>query len=149
VRAAAAIVSILVVWVSSYATGVWPWIGTAWMNRSSFGAGSITIVGESRMGTEIGFDDFVFFDGQEVVIDYETEIHAGSLWFHVFQPFDGNLGDGVTHYVTESGKGTWTTPITRTGFYHVTIEASVVRGGGVGWDLSYSVKWGARPATAH
>lgn len=141
------IVSILVVWVSSYGTGIWPWIGTAWMDRSSFGAGNISIIGENRMGTELGFDDFVFFDGQEVVVEYDAEIHKGSLWFHVFQPFDGKLGDGVTHYVTESGSGTWTTPITKTGFYHVTVEPSAVRGVGVGWDLSYSVKWGARPAS--
>jgi len=115
------------------------------MDRSSFGAGNITIIGENRMGSEWGFDDFVFFDGQEVVIEYDAEIHAGSLWFHVFQPFDGEFGDGVTHYVTETGKGTWTTPITKTGYYHVSIEPTVVRGKGVGWDLSYSVKWGARP----
>ena len=146
-RAAAVIVSILVVWLSSYVTGVWPWLGTAWMDRSSFGAGNITIVGENRMGTELGLDDFVFFDGQEIVIEYDTEIHAGSLWFHVFHPFDGTLGDGVTHYVTETGKGTWTTPILKTGFYHVSIEPSPVHGAGVGWDLSYSVRWGARPAT--
>lgn len=138
------LVAALALWTGCYLTGISPWIGTAWMNRSSFGAGNITIVGENRMGTELGFSDFVFFEGQELVVAYDAEIETGSLWFHVFQPFDGTIGDGATHYVTESGQGEWTTRIPRTGYYHVTVEPSVLHGKGRGYDLSYSAWWGAR-----
>lgn len=133
-------------WAGAYFSGAWPWLGFASLARSSHGAGAITIVGETRMGTEYGFDEFVFFEGQEIVIDYDAEIHAGSLWFHVFQPWDGVLGDGTTHYVTSSGKGQWTMRVPETGYYHITVEPSVVRGKGKGWDMAYTAWWGARPA---
>ncbi|MFN2427054.1 MAG: hypothetical protein ABR587_11485 [Candidatus Binatia bacterium] len=146
-RGAVLLVAVIVGWAGSYASGVWPWIGYAWLERSSFGAGNIRIIGEDRVGTQLGFDNFVFFEGQEIVIEYDVEIRRGSLWFHVFQPFDGKLGDGTTHYVTTSGRGTWTMPVTKTGYYHVTIEPSVTRGPGVGFEMGYTAKWGARPRT--
>lgn len=142
-------VAAALLWVVAYASGAYPWLGYAAMTRRSTALGGIAIAGEERMGWESGLDDFLFFRGQEVVVEYDADIRAGSLWLHVFQPYDGNLGDGVGYYVTSSGKGRWTMPVERTGYYHVTIEPSVVRGGGKGWDLSYTVKWGARPATAH
>jgi len=147
VRVAAFLVAGLVGWLGGYAAGAWPWLGYAWLTRSSFGAGGITIVGESRRGMEFGFDDFWFFEGQEVVVDYEVKIRRGSLWFHVYQPFDGVLGGGATHYVIESGRGAWTTPITKTGFYHITVDTSPTKGPGVGWDMDYTAYWGARPAS--
>jgi len=146
IRAIAFLVAALVLWAIAYTSGAFPWLGYAWMERSSFGIGPVTILGENRAGTELGLDDFVFFKGQEVVIEYDADITAGSLWFHVFQPFDGELGDGTFHYVTESGKGVWTMPVEETGFYHITIEPSPVRGKGKGWDLGYTAKWGARMA---
>jgi hypothetical protein len=146
VKAAVIIVSLLAGWLGSYFSGAWPWLGWASLTRSSFGAGNITIVGESRRGIDLGFDDFVFFEGQEVVVEYDVEVRAGSLWFHVFQPWNGVLGDGRSHYVSASGKGTWTMPVTDTGYYHVTIEGSPTRGPGRGWDLTYEVWWGARRA---
>lgn len=133
-------------WLAAYATGLSPWIGHASLTRRSTALGGLAIAGEERAGWEGGPDDFWFFRGQEVVIAYEAEIRAGSLRFHVYRPFDGTLGDGPSHHVTESGKGEWTMPVERTGYYHVAIEPSVARGAGRGWDLSYSVKWGARPA---
>ncbi|MFN2377858.1 MAG: hypothetical protein ABR538_15085 [Candidatus Binatia bacterium] len=144
-KGTAFLLAVLVGWLSSYWIGAWPWLGYAWLDRSSFGAGPVTIIGEDSMGTTLGFENFVFFEGQEVIIDYDVDIRAGSLWFHVFEPFDGTLGDGVSHYVTESGKGTWTMPVRKTAYYHVTIDPSPVKGPGKGWDLTYTVKWGARP----
>lgn len=143
-RTAIALVCALMVWVSAYIIGVFPWFGAAWLKRSSFGAGPITIAGESRAGTSIGFDDFYLFEGQEVVIDYDVDIRTGSLWFHVFRPFSADLGDGVTHDVTSSGKGTWTTPVGETGYYHISVQPSVLHGPGEGWDMTYSAQWGAR-----
>jgi hypothetical protein len=141
-----AILAALALWVASYALGAFPWLGYAWLARSSFGAGPIGIIGENRAGTSLGISTFLFFKGQEIVIDYDAEVRAGSLWFYVYNPFDGELGDGVAHYVTESGAGEWTVPITRTAIYHITIEGSPTRGKGRGWDLSYTAWWGARPA---
>jgi hypothetical protein len=141
-----AAIALLVAWVGAYAVGAFPWIGYAWLERSSHGLGPITIIGETRVGTEFGFDDFLFFKGQEVVIAYDADIRAGSLWFHVFNLYDGVLGDGRYHYVSESGRGEWTVPIARTGLYHITVDPSPVRGKGRGWDLTYTAWWGARPA---
>lgn len=147
-KAAFVIGWLLAAWLVSYGTGLWPWLGWASVTRSSFGAGNIAIVGENYRGVDLGLDDFVFFRGQEVVIEYDADVRAGSLWFHVFQPWDGLLGDGATYYVSESGKGTWTVPVRETGIYHITIEGSPLNGKGSGWDLTYDVRWGARRANA-
>lgn len=144
-RGIVAFALLLVAWLAVYATGVYPWLGYASLVRRSTSAGFLTIAGEERMGTEFGPDEFWFFRGQEIVIDYDAEIRAGSLVFHVFRPFDGKLGDGVQHFVERSGKGRWTMPVKETGWYHVSIDPSVVRGAGKGWDLSYTVQWGASP----
>ena len=101
---------------------------------------------ETRIGTSLGVSTFLFFEGQEIVIDYDAEIRAGALWFYVYRPFDGELGDGVAHYLTRSGAGTWTTKVAKTGIYSVTIEPTTVRSDDRGWDMSYGVWWGARPA---
>jgi hypothetical protein len=143
-KAAVLIGSFLAGWLAIYGSGLWPWLGFVNMTRSSFGAGNLTIVGENRRGVDIGLDDFLFFEGQEVVIEYDAEVRKGSLWFHVFRMWDGELGEGSTHYVSESGKGTWTAPIAKTGLYHVAIEGSPTRGECCGWDLSYHATWGAR-----
>jgi hypothetical protein len=144
VKAVVLIGSLLVAWLGSYVSGLWPWLGSASITRSSISAGNITIAGESRRGLDIGFDDFVFFEGQEVVIEYDAEVRLGSLHFHLFRMWDGELGDGSSHYVSETGKGTWTAPIPKTGLYHLTIDGSPTRGRCCGWDLSYHVQWGAR-----
>jgi hypothetical protein len=133
-------------WVAGYAFGFFPWLGFAWLTRASFGVGPIGIVGETGAGTSLGVSTFLFFKGQEVVIDYDADIRAGSLWFYVYKPFDGVLGDGTYRYVTESGSGEWSVPIRQTGIYHITVDASPVRGKGRGWDLDYTAWWGARQA---
>jgi hypothetical protein len=145
-RAVLFFVVLVAAWLAAYASGAYPWLGHASWTRRSTTLGGLTIAGEERLGWQSGLDDFLFVRGQEVVIAYEADIRAGSLWFHVFRPLDGLLGDGSTHYVTKSGRGEWTMPVEETGYYHVNIEPTVVRGAGKGWDLSYSVSWGARPA---
>ena len=144
--AGAALFVAIAIWLGAYASGAAPWLGYASVKSSSIGAGPISIIGETGSHATFGLDTFYFFAGQEIVIEYEAEIAAGSLWFHVFRPFDGTLGDGMTHYVTKSGAGTWTARIPESGLYAINIEPSPARGAGRGWDLSYSVWWGARPA---
>jgi hypothetical protein len=144
--AAVAIVLALLAWLTGYAFGFFPWLGFAWLSRTSNGLGPIGIIGETSAGTSLGASTFLFFKGQEVVVAYDADIRAGSLWFYVYKPFDGELGDGSWRYVTESGSGEWTVPIRETGIYHITVDASPVRGKGRGWDLDYTAWWGARPA---
>ena len=139
-------IAFLVGWAASYVSGAWPWIGYASMTRTTFGAGAITIVGESRRGVDIGLETFFFLRGQEIVIEYDAEIRAGSLWFYVYQPFDGKLGDGSSKYISSTSKGVWTVPVEVTGLYHITIDGSPTKGRGQGYDISYTVKWGARSA---
>ena len=141
----AVFVAFLTFWIVGYATGAFPWLGYAWLARSSIGGpGPISIIGETRMGSDFGVSTFLFFKGQKVVIAYDADIRAGSLFLYVYQPFDGTLGDGVSRYVTTSGAGEWSVPITRTAIYHITVEASPVKGAGRGWDMSYTAWWGAR-----
>ena len=144
--AAAAVVSLgFAVWAAAYALGLFPWLGYAWLKRDWESAGRIFPSMETRIGTGFGVSTFLFFEGQEIVIDYDAEIRAGALWFYVYRPFDGELGDGVAHYLTKSGAGSWTTKVAKTGIYTVTIQPTTLRSDDRGWDLSYGVWWGARP----
>jgi hypothetical protein len=143
---AALVVFALGAWVLAYASGAFPWLGYAWLTRSSIGLGPVTVGGESRYGTSFGLKTFLLFAGQEAVVEYDADIRAGSLWLYVYEPYDGRLGDGVSRYVTSSGSGTWTVPIRKTAFYTIVVEPSPTKGAGRGWDLSYTARWGARPA---
>jgi hypothetical protein len=134
----------IAVWALAYFSGLFPWLGYAWLKRDSFGAGPIAIVGEDRAGTTLGISHFIFFEGQEIVIDYSATIRAGSLWFYVFDIAKSGQGAGQGHYVTSSGTGIWTYRVPRTGLYTISIGPSVVQGSGRGFDMSYSVRWGAR-----
>src|SRR5687768_18347126 len=101
-------------WAAAYAFGLFPWLGYAWLKRDWESSGRIFPSAETRIGTSFGLSTFLFFEGQEIVIDYDAEIRAGALWFYVYRPFDGELDDGVAHYLTRSGAGTWTTKVAKT-----------------------------------
>lgn len=139
-------VAALLLWVALYATGAFPWLGYAWLKQESFGAGPIAVIGEDSAGTSFGLDTFFFVRGQEIVIDYDAKIRTGSLMFYVYDLAKTGQGSGAQRFVTESGAGVWTTRIPRTGLYTISIGPSVARGAGRGYDMSYSVWWGARPA---
>lgn len=139
--AAAGIVAAIIAWFGGFLTGISPWLGVAWLARSTIGP---TPIGETSAGTSLGVSTFLFFAGQDIVIDYDVDIRGGSLWFHVHQPFDSVLGDGVSHYVTASGRGEWTWRVPEAGIYAVSIEPSLIRGPGRGYDLAYTAWWGAR-----
>ena len=145
-RAILTFVAILVGWAASYATGAWPWFGYASVTRSSFGVGPIAHIGENYRGIDVGLETFPFMKGQEVVIEYEAEIRSGSLWFYVYRPFSGELGNGKSVYITESGKGVWTVPVEETGLYKISIDGSPSKGRGRGYDITYTVRWGGRGA---
>jgi hypothetical protein len=137
-------VAAFLIWGALYASGIIPWLGYAWLTRQSFGAGPFGVIGEDQAGTNFGISTFFFMSGQEVVIDYDAEIRAGSLFLYVHDLTKAGQGLGGSHFVTESGVGVWTYRIPRTGLYAITIEPSTAKGAGSGFDMSYSAWWGAR-----
>jgi hypothetical protein len=74
----------LLVWLAVYASGVFPWLGYTSLQKSSFGAGPFSVIGEDSAGTEWGLSTMFFLKGQEIVIDYDADIRAGSLWLYVY-----------------------------------------------------------------
>jgi hypothetical protein len=144
--AAALFVGTLLVWAVLYFTGALPWLGYAWLKHDSFGAGPFSVAGEDRMGTSFGLDTFLFFRGQEIVVDYDAAIRTGSLMLYVYDMAKMGQGLGAQHFVTENGSGQWTTRIPRTGLYVISIRPSTAPGNPGGYDMSYRVWWGARPA---
>jgi hypothetical protein len=48
--------------------------------------------------------------------------------------------------VTQTEAGVWTYRVPKSGLYTISIGPSLTQGAGHGYDLSYSVWWGARPA---
>ena len=137
-------VAAFLIWGALYASGILPWLGYAWLTRQSFGAGPFSVIGEDQAGTNFGISTFFFMSGQEVVIDYDAEIRAGSLFLYVHDLTKAGQGVGGSHFVTESGAGVWTYRIPRTGLYAITIEPSTAKGAGSGFDMRYSAWWGAR-----
>jgi hypothetical protein len=121
-----------------------PWLGYASLTSTWTSHGPLVPSPESRYGTSFGIDRFLFFRGQEAFVEYDADIRAGSLYLYVFSPWDRKLGGGQASYVTASGSGEWTVPIHKTGFYVVVIHPTTVRSDDSGWDISYSVRWGAR-----
>ena len=137
-------VAAFLIWGALYASGIVPWLGYAWLTRQSFGAGPLSVIGEDQAGTSFGVSTFFFVSGQEVVIDYDADIRAGSLFLYVHDLTKAGQGLGGSHFVTESGAGVWTYRIPKTGLYAITVEPSTAVGAGSGFDMSYSAWWGAR-----
>ena len=134
----------LLLWGVLYLSGVLPWLGYAWLTRQSFGAGPLSVIGQDQAGTSFGVSTFFFVRGQEVVIDYDADIRAGSLFLYVHDLTKAGQAVGGSYFVTESGKGVWTYPVPKSGLYAITVEPSAGRGTGSGFDMSYSAWWGAR-----
>jgi hypothetical protein len=141
------VAALFALWALVYFSGAFPWLGYAWLKRDTFGVGPVTVIGENSAGTTFGVSTFAFFKGQEIVVDYDADIRAGSLRFYVYDMAKSGQGAGLSHYVTETGAGTWTYGVPQTGIYVIVIEPSVVRGAGRGYDMSYRVWWGARWAS--
>jgi hypothetical protein len=139
--------ALLALWALAYFSGVFPWLGYAWQKRDTFGVGPITVVGEDRAGARWGVSTFAFLKGQEIVVDYDADIRAGSLRFYVYDMTKSGQGAGAAHFVTETGAGVWTYRVPQTGVYAILIEPSVLHGVGRGYDVTYSVWWGARWAS--
>ena len=140
------LVAAIALWLALYAVGVFPWLGYETVTRSSLGSGpNHFIIGENRAGGfSLGPRTFLFARGQTIVVSYDAEIRRGCLWMHVWNMFDHAKAEHVSQCVTKSGPGEWTVPVNQTGLYRIFIDASPIKGNRPGWDLSYSVWWGAR-----
>ncbi len=86
----------------------------------------------------------VFFKGQTIVGSYDANIRRGCLGMHVWPLFNRTPGDHVSQCVTTSGKKEWTVPVTKTGVYVISLDSSLIKGPGPGWDMDYTAWWGAR-----
>ena len=139
-----AVIGALALWPLAYVTGVFPWLGYAWLSRSSIGVGpGHFIVGESRYGTSLGLSWFPYAKGQTIVVSYDAEIARGCLWLQVWHVWHRGRDSSVHRCITESGRGEWRVTVAETGLYVVIINSSPTKGAGRGWEMSYTVWWGA------
>jgi len=100
----------------------------------------------TEAGGGFGLKDMLFFEGQTVFADYEVEVEKGSLRIGLLDTF-GPIGN-KPHFVetvTRSGSGEVIFVIPKTGVYSIYFDGSVLGDGqGGGYDITYSVRWGAR-----
>ena len=145
-RLGVGVAAVFALWLGSYALGLFPWLGYANMDRRSLGVGpNHFIIGEDKVGSlSLGPQTFVFVEGQTIVVSYDADIRRGCLWMSVWHILDHSKNAHVFQCVTTSGQGEWTVPIKRTGLYRIFINSSPTKGNRPGWDLTYSVWWGAR-----
>jgi hypothetical protein len=142
---AIAIIVALAAWPLAYAAGIFPWLGYAWLSRSSIEVGpKHFILGEDKAGTSFGLNTFLFFKGQTIVISYDADIRRGCLWMQIFHLGHQGPDSSVFRCATESGRGEWRVPVAQTGIYDLIIHPSVVKGPGPGWEISYTAWWGAQ-----
>lgn len=146
VRAGIGLVAVFALWLGSYVLGLFPWLGYAATDRSSIGVGpNHFIVGEDSVGAfSLGPQTFLFIAGQTIVVSYDADIRRGCLWMHVWHILDHSKNEHISQCVTTSGHGEWTVPIKQTGLYRIFIDSSAIKGNRPGWDITYSVWWGAR-----
>jgi len=100
----------------------------------------------TKSGGGFGLKHMLFFKGQTFFADYRAEIREGSLRIGILETF-GEIGK-KPHFVeriAQSGAGRVTYVIPETGLYTIYFNGSVLGGRrGAGYDVSYSVSWGAR-----
>lgn len=141
---AAILIGVPLLWAAAYVASVFPWLGYEHRSRSSIMQPPAGVIGESKSGFGLGISNFLFFKGETIVVDYDADIRRGCLWMQVWHIFKDDLGDAADNCVTQSGKGEWTLRVPETGIYEIMIDGSPTRGAGRGWDMDYTVWWGAR-----
>ena len=92
-------------------------------------------------GGGFGLKHMLFFKGQTFFADYDAEIREGTLRVGILKTLGGQGSPHFVDVVSSSGKGETTYPIPETGIYTVFFNGSP---SGRGYDLSYTVRWGAR-----
>lgn len=104
------------------------------------------LASSSKAGGGFGLKRMVFFKGQTFFATYDVEVREGSFRIGILDTF-GPIGN-KPHFVeslTANTNGEVTYQIPKTGIYSIYFEGSVLGGNkGDGYDVSYSVRWGAR-----
>jgi len=131
------VVAALVVLGAAYAVGL--------INTLGYEKKSVTFSGYgtgTNSGGGLGLKHMVFFEGQTFFAKYDAVVREGSLRIGILETF-GPIGD-KPHFVKAielSGRGEVTFRIPETGVYSVYFEGSP---SGRGYDVSYTMRWGAR-----
>lgn len=143
--AAALAVLAFAVWASAYAVGLFPWTGSESASLRSFGAGKVSIIGNQGRTGSMGFRQFYYWQGQEIMLRYRAEIKSGGLRIYPVRGAGVQLNPSDIVTISKSGEGELVFPVRQSGFYRWSISPTVTRGS-KGYDLSYTATWGARPA---
>ena len=133
----ALIVACAVVFAAAgYAIGLFQTLG--YENRSISFSGYAS---GASSGGGFGLKRMLFFEGQTFFADYNAEIREGTLRIGILKTLGGLGAPHHVAVVSSSGEGTTTYRIPETGIYSIYFDGSP---SGNGYDLSYSVRWGAR-----
>lgn len=92
-------------------------------------------------GGGFGLKTMLFFKGQTAFVDYDVEIREGAFRLVIDKYLGGMDSPRHTEEITASGSGEATFLIPETGVYAFRFNGSPR---GNGYDLTYSVRWGAR-----
>ena len=131
------VVAALAVFGAAYAAGLITTLGYEKKTVTFSGYGTGT-----KSGGGVGLKHMVFFEGQTFFARYDATVREGSLRIGILETF-GPIGD-KPHFVKAielSGQGEVTYRIPKTSVYSVYFEGSP---SGRGYDLSYTMRWGAR-----
>jgi hypothetical protein len=128
-----ALVAALSLWVFSYASGIFPYLGTAEIDQTS-GRG-IT----SGSDASFGLGTMLLFEGQTAFFEYESTSAESEITFDVKSP--ATLGySPEMRRVSGAGSGRIEIAIAQTGFYNFRHEPALTGRHG---RTAYRVSWGA------
>jgi len=132
-------------WVFVYLSGLFPYLGYKSMTEGFVPMARTNFPYSSSRGLDAWQETFLFFEGQQVFIDYTVEIRSGSLWLFVrpWAPFPDVWDRATQLRVTANGHGRLTHRVARTGLYSVAAQPSNASGPGSAYDVTYTAAWGA------
>lgn len=122
--------------VTGYAIGLFQTLG--YESRTIKFSG---LANDTRSGGGFGLKHMLFFQGQTFFAKYDAEIREGTLRLVILKALGGK---GASHHVdviSSSGAGEMAYRIPETGIYSIQFNGSP---SGNGYDIGYSVRWGAR-----
>ena len=127
---------VLVFVATGYGIGLFQTLGYENRTIKFSGFGSST-----RTGGGFGLKKMLFFEGQTYFVAYDAEIREGTLRLGILKTLGGKDAPHHVEVVSADGSGETTYRIPETGMYSIYFTGSP---SGNGYDLSYSVRWGAR-----
>ena len=130
----------ILIWLTGYFIGIFPWLGYRTATESNFGVGKVQFVGNNKAGLTLGITKLPLMRGQKLYVNYDVDIKTGSLQIWLYRP--GFYGSGHRVRISQSGKGKVTFPVKVTGLYKLQLRGWSDNKGR-GWDLSYTATWGA------